>query len=55
MAKTRQALRCRAHNRRGLPCGNFATLGAEVCRIHGGGAPQVRQAARLALANDAAA
>jgi hypothetical protein len=29
-------------------------LGAKVCRFHGGSAPTVRHAARLALANDGA-
>jgi hypothetical protein len=55
MARKRQARRCRARNRRGLPCGNFSVLGAQVCRMHGGSAPQVRRAARRALADDAAA
>src|SRR6266581_3554319 len=54
MARKRQARRCRAHNRRGAPCGNFAVLGADVCRMHGGAATQVRRAARHALANDGA-
>lgn len=54
MARKRQALRCKSTNRRGLPCGNFAVLGAAVCRIHGGSAPQVRRAARAALNEDLA-
>jgi hypothetical protein len=54
MARKRQALRCKARNRRALPCGNYAVLGAEVCRMHGGAAPQVRRAARAALNTDLA-
>jgi hypothetical protein len=55
MARKRQARKCRARNRRGQLCGNFAVLGAEVCRMHGGAAPQVRRAARSALNADLAA
>lgn len=55
MARKRQARRCSASNRRGLPCGNYAVLGAVVCRMHGGAAPQVRSAARNALNDDLAA
>ena len=36
---------CSAHTRAGLPCGNAPMSGQEVCRMHGGSAPQVREAA----------
>lgn len=34
--------KCRARRTNGEPCGNYPVQGAEVCRKHGGGAPQVR-------------
>lgn len=34
--------RCRAHNRSGSQCGLAPTVGATVCKWHGGAAPQVR-------------
>ncbi len=37
---------CRATNRQGQPCGRHAIPGGTVCKFHGGGAPQVREAAR---------
>lgn len=38
--------RCTAHGRTSkLPCKNYPIPGGTVCRFHGGGAPQVRQAA----------
>jgi hypothetical protein len=42
------ARRCRAHSKRGEKkhCGDWAAQGAEVCRRHGAGAPQVRAAER---------
>lgn len=44
------APRCHAKSKRsGQPCKNPAILGATVCRMHGGSAPQVRQAARERL------
>ena len=49
---------CTAHRRNGLPCKGAAIRGATVCRLHGGSAPQVRDAARkriLAAADPAAA
>ena len=41
---------CTAHRTNGQPCKSHAIQGATVCRKHGGGAPQVREAARLRLA-----
>lgn len=40
---------CSATNRRGLRCGNPAILGGSVCPLHGGSAPQVREAAKKRL------
>lgn len=38
--------KCRAHSKRdGRHCGDWAAQGSEVCRRHGGAAPQVRAAA----------
>ena len=34
--------RCTAHNKRGGMCKSQAILGATVCRMHGGSAPQVK-------------
>jgi hypothetical protein len=47
------SIRCTAHSRiTGEPCGNFAKPGTVVCRLHGAGARQVRNAAgaRVTLA-----
>jgi hypothetical protein len=41
--------RCRATTRNGNRCGNPPVTGAVVCRMHGGAAPQVRDAARRRL------
>ena len=41
--------RCRAHRRDKTPCTAYAVHGAVVCRMHGGAAPQVREAARRRL------
>ena len=45
---------CTAHSRSGAQCRSRAITGATVCRMHGGAAPHVREAARrrLALALD---
>jgi len=48
--------KCQAHTSKGKACGQPAISGATVCRIHGGSAPQVRDAARrriLALVDPA--
>ena len=42
--------KCTATNRRGERCGNYAIRGGNVCKFHGGGAPQVRRKANLRLA-----
>src|SRR4051794_22299579 len=46
--------RCVARKRDGTPCRGRPLDGANVCRMHGGAAPQVRRKAqeRLALASD---
>ncbi|OBF96340.1 hypothetical protein A5773_13005 [Mycobacterium sp. 852014-52450_SCH5900713] len=46
--------RCTAHKHNGDPCMRYAARGANVCRVHGGAAPQVVAKARerLALAAD---
>ena len=40
---------CHARRTNGQPCHNSAILGATVCRVHGGAAKQVREAARQRL------
>lgn len=46
--------RCTADTQAGKPCRRYAIRGGNVCRVHGGGAPQVVAKARerLALAAD---
>ena len=34
------AVRCRATNRQGHPCGRWAIIGGDVCTSHGGASPQ---------------
>jgi hypothetical protein len=49
---------CTAHRRNGLACKGSPIRGTKVCRLHGGNAPQVREAARrriLAAADPVAA
>lgn len=48
--------RCTARRKSGEPCRNHAIKGSNVCRMHGGAAPQVRRAAevRLLMASDGA-
>jgi hypothetical protein len=42
--------RCTAHSgRTGAPCKKWAIKGGTVCQTHGGGAPQVKQAAMARL------
>jgi len=41
--------RCRGTNRHGAPCGNSPIPGGFVCRLHGGGAPQVQRSAKARL------
>ena len=41
--------RCTAHRTNGQPCNNWAIKGGNVCRIHGGGAPQVKARAQERL------
>ena len=42
-------MKCTAHTRAGNECKAQAIKGATVCRVHGGMAPQVRNAARARL------
>lgn len=44
---------CTARRKSGEPCRNYALLGANVCRMHGGSAPQVRRKAQVRLAMSA--
>lgn len=37
--------KCSGHNSAGRPCGNWPIKGGDVCRKHGGAAPQVKAAA----------
>lgn len=43
-------MQCSAKRRDGQRCKTPAIQGGNVCRMHGGGAPQVKQAAALRLA-----
>ena len=49
MTIVRSAGRCTARRRDGTPCRNHARLGTNVCRMHGGSAPQVLRAAQVRL------
>lgn len=42
-------MNCTAHRQDGHPCKAQSIRGGTVCRVHGGAAPQVRQAANLRL------
>jgi hypothetical protein len=46
--------RCRAKRTNGEPCRAYPIHGADVCRTHGGSAPQVKAAAKRRLAEEAA-
>lgn len=48
---------CTARRRSGEPCRNAPMLGSNVCRMHGGAAPQVKRAAQMRIlqASDKAA
>ena len=50
----RWAVRCRGHRRNGQLCRRWAIRGGFVCPLHGGAAPQVREAARRRLLEIAA-
>jgi hypothetical protein len=55
--RVRVETRCTAHRKNGTACRNYAMRGGNVCRMHGGGAPQVRRRAqeRIFAAADGAA
>ena len=42
-------LKCKGHKANGAPCGASPIKGGTVCRVHGGSAPQVREAARFRI------
>jgi hypothetical protein len=44
-----ESRRCVATNRAGIQCRRAPIAGGSVCRHHGGGAPQVKRAAKLRL------
>lgn len=50
-------IKCSAHKKDGTPCKNPPMNGTNVCRVHGGSAPQTRRKAaeRIAAAADPAA
>jgi hypothetical protein len=52
---TENTRRCRAKRSNGEPCRGAAIRGADVCRMHGGAAPQVRRAAAARAAHEEAA
>lgn len=49
LSKVLPAVRCTARKRNGEPCKAMAARGANVCRVHGGSAPQVKAAAKRRL------
>lgn len=57
LSKVLPAVRCTARKQNGEPCKAMAARGANVCRVHGGSAPQVKAAAQRRIQNalDAAA
>jgi hypothetical protein len=42
-------MKCSAHRTDGAECQAYAIKGSNVCRVHGGSAPQVRRTARERL------
>lgn len=42
---------CKARNRQGNPCGNYAAIGQLVCHMHGARSPQALRAAKRRLAH----
>jgi hypothetical protein len=42
-------MKCTGHKSNGEICGAWAIKGGSVCRVHGGSAPQVKDAARMRL------
>lgn len=44
-----ERITCHARTRSGTRCGNRPILGGTVCRMHGGAAPRVQNAAKLRL------
>lgn len=51
MARKRQGRKCTAHRTDGEPCGGWAMTAQQVCRAHGGMAPQARYAAYVRQAD----
>jgi len=49
LSKVLPAVRCTARRQDGQPCRAMAARGANVCRVHGGSAPQVKAAAKRRL------
>jgi len=52
MSRIPWAVSCKATRRDGTPCGAYAIRGGTVCRMHGGAAPQVKEAAARRLFED---
>ena len=53
LSKVIPAVQCTARKQNGEPCRAKAARGANVCRVHGGSAPQVKAAAKRRLAQAA--
>ena len=54
MTPRQEPVKCKARKQDGTRCGAWPIRGAEVCRVHGGRAPQVKAAAARRLAEQAA-
>ena len=54
MTPRQEPVKCKARKRDGTQCRAWPIKGAEVCRVHGGRAPQVKAAAARRLAAQAA-